>query len=118
MVNRAAVLLRYKAPAIRWINEAEADPGPDSRTMTLAEVNQERTVYLISDEDAETEGTVKKWVRANWEALFEAQLEGWYNDTELWPQDRSFKQFNEWFDVEVHTVILDTVGGVIEDDES
>ena len=53
MLNRAAVILRYKQPFVDWINAA--DPSPTSHTLTLAEVNQERTVYLVEVEDDEDE---------------------------------------------------------------
>ncbi len=43
MVNRAALLLRYKQPAVDWINDV--DPAKTKRIMTLDEVNEERTVY-------------------------------------------------------------------------
>ncbi|HEY3022675.1 MAG TPA: hypothetical protein VGK11_03455 [Actinomycetota bacterium] len=45
MLNRAALILRYKQPFVNWINAA--DPSPTSHTLTLAEVNQEHTVYLV-----------------------------------------------------------------------
>lgn len=47
VVNRGAFLLRYKEPALRWINDA--DPYPRGHTLVLDEVNEERTVYLIAD---------------------------------------------------------------------
>ena len=51
-------------------------------------LNQERTVYLITDADAEN------------------------------VKERDYKTFNEWLEVECHSVVLDTVGGEIYDDES
>lgn len=50
--------------------------------------------------------------------LFEAELEGWYTDPTLWPQDRTFRLFQTWFDVECHSVVVDMVGGDIYDDET
>jgi hypothetical protein len=38
--------------------------------------------------------------------------------TSLWPRKRDRKTFDEWFSVECHTVIIDTVGSIIEDDET
>ena len=49
MLNRAALILRYKQPFVDWINAA--DPSSTSHTLTLAEVNQEHTVYLVEVED-------------------------------------------------------------------
>ena len=53
----------------------------------------------------------------NYEALFEAELEGWYTDETLWPQKRTLKLFHQWFEVECHTVIEDTVGTPIVDED-
>ncbi len=115
MLNRAAVLLRYKAPAVAWINDA--DPRGEDRKVTAESVNDERTVYLIGNEDAESDSTLRDWIERNYKVLFEAELEGWYTDPALWPKNRSLKVFNQWFDVECHTVLIDMVGGSIDDDD-
>jgi hypothetical protein len=115
VINRAAVILRYKGPAVAWINAA--DPCDRDSAITLEAANEERTVYLISDEDADTGTTLERWIRRNYRQLFESELEGWYTDPTLWPEDRSLNRFKEWFDVECHTVLVDTVGGVICDDD-
>lgn len=39
MLNRAAVLLKYKAPAIKWVNEA--DPYDDNPQITEEHINKE-----------------------------------------------------------------------------
>ena len=114
MINRAAIILRYKAPAIQWINDA--DPYEDDPGITAESVNRERTVYLISDEDAESDDSVADWNERNDANLFEMELEGWYNDPSLWPKDRSLGVFREWFDLECHTVLIDTVVGDIFDE--
>ena len=116
MINRAAVILRYKKPAVTWINEA--DPYNDHPGITIESVNGERTVYLIRDEDADSPEDVKKWINLNYDVLFESELDGWYTDEKLWPDNRSIKLFCNWFDVECHTVIVDTVDSPIEDDET
>lgn len=61
MLNRSALILRYKEPAVRWINEA--DPNPDGLEITLEDVNEERTVYLIDAEVADTPEQLRKWSR-------------------------------------------------------
>ena len=114
MINRAAIILRYRDPAVRWINEA--DPYDDDPGMTREVVNTERTVYLIRAEDAETSTAVEEWIKLNYRQLFEAELEGWYTDPTLWPQDLTLQLFREWFDVECHSVLIDTVGGRIYDE--
>ncbi len=116
MINRGALILRYRDPATSWINEA--DPYSDDPGITQSEVNRERTVYLISDEDADGTEAAQRWVKQNYRELFESELEGWYTDPRLWPQELTWNLFQEWFDVECHSVVLDTVGGDTRDDEA
>jgi hypothetical protein len=87
MLNRAALILRYKQPFIDSINAA--DPTPSSHVVTLAEVNQqEHTVYLLDIEDEEE---LRRWLARHHKLLFEEELSGWYTDPKLWPRDRSLK---------------------------
>lgn len=115
MLNRAALLLRYKTPAVQWINDA--DPAPGGSPITEEEINRDRTVYLVSDEVSESPEEVRRWVKANWRNLFESELEGWYTDPTLWPK-LTLKRFDEWFEVECHSVMFDTLGTPIVDDEA
>ena len=48
MINRAAVILKYKAPFIQWVNDA--DPYKDNPGITLESENKDCTVYLILEE--------------------------------------------------------------------
>lgn len=116
MLNRAALLLRYKEPAIRWINDA--DPSPSGKEVTLEDANSDRSVYLISDEDADTSEAVRSWLEANFRTIFESELEGWYTDPGLWPSQLTLELFDDWFSVECHSMLFDTVGGAIVDDET
>ena len=112
MINRAAIILKCKKPFIRWLNES--DPYDDNPGITLEMANEDRTVYLIQEDDAEN---LEEWVSLNFMNLFENELESWYTDESLWPTDRDKRLFDEWFEVECHSVLVDTVGGDITDDE-
>jgi hypothetical protein len=112
MINRAAVILEYKEPFVQWVNEVT--PDKEAAGITLADANDDRTVYLITDEDGEN---LDEWIALNYKTLFESELEGWYNDESLWPKKRTKKLFREWFEVACHTVIFDTVGApIVEED--
>lgn len=116
MINRSAIILRYKEPAVRYINEADPAKGSRAR-VTITNTHQDRTIYLIRDEDADDQEAVDRWVRNNYQMLFEMELSDWYTDPNLFPKELTLELFNEWFDVECHSVIMDTVGGEIYDDE-
>jgi hypothetical protein len=111
MLNRAALVVRFKPPFVDWVNAA--DPNP-TRAITLAEVNDENTVYLVEVEDLEQ---FEAWLTLNGLTLFEEVLYEWYTDPDLWPQDRSLAMFRKWCDFELHTLVRDTGGTALEDDE-
>lgn len=112
MLNRAALILRYKQPFVDWINAV--DPVPESHTLTVDEVNEERTVYLVEVEDKDE---LAAWLTQCHTQLFEEELEGWYADPALWPKDRSLERLQEWCSLELHTIVLVTGGSPLEDDE-
>ncbi len=115
MINRAALILKYKEPAITWLNEA--DPYNDNPGITKKDVNSDRQVYLIADEVADHPEILEEWLQLNVDILFESELESWYNDPSLWPENRDYAQFKKWFKVECHTILVDTVPAPIEDDD-
>lgn len=113
MLNRAALLLRYKQPFIDWINGV--DPNPTSHIVTLDEINNdERTVYLVEVEDEEE---LKQWLKLNFAAIFESELHGWYTDPALWPKDRTLVTLQRWCSFELHTVVFDIGETALEDDD-
>ena len=112
MLNRSAVIVRYKKPFVKWLNDADSfkdDPG-----MTLEQANQDGNVYLITEEDGEN---LEEWIALNYKTVFENELEGWYTDESLWPKKRDRKTFDQWISLHLHSVIIDTVGGPMVDDE-
>ncbi len=115
MINRAALIIKFKEPAVKWINEA--DPNKDDPGLTIEIVNTDSSIYLISEELADDPTDVKEWIKQNYKNLFELELYGWYTDPSLWPENRTFELFNEWFDVELHSMLIDTVDGPIVDEE-
>ena len=49
------------------------------------------------------------FVDDNFNIIFENELKNIYTDETLWPSDRTLKMFKEWFDVEYHSPVFDTV---------
>lgn len=112
VLNRSALILRYKQPFVDWINAV--DPSPESHTFTLAYVERERTVYLVEVED---ERELALWLARHHAELFEEELEGWYTDPAVWPRDRSLERLQEWCSFELHSVVVDIGGSPLEDDQ-
>ena len=73
-------------------------------------MGEEGTVYLITETDADPE----KWLRRNFGALFEHELDAWYMDRAFWPKDHSFKVFKKVFNVRFCSIVMDPGKGSIE----
>ena len=108
MLNRAVMIVRPKQPYIDWaagLDDSGLVPDPED----------EQTVYLIPSYQDEDEA----WeiIEDLYEAVFESELYGWHTDESAWPQDRDFDLFQEWFEIELHSVVEDLCDYEIIDDE-
>lgn len=112
MLNRTALILRYNQEFLDWINAV--DPSPRSEVLSLEQVNDEHTVYLLDGVESQEE--LLNWLSFNHQSLFESELEGWYTDPALWPKDRSLELLMRWCSLELHTVVVDTGRSKLKDD--
>ena len=71
----------------------------------LASLQSCLTVYLLpeyEDPSAQHEMPEEFWPR-----LFEAMLGGWVTNEALWPKNRTFEMFREWFEVQMSSIVQD-----------
>jgi len=110
MLNRSVLIVKAKEPFRQWINSL---PDPDG--VTLEELNEDSTAYLIPeyDDDNQRDRILKK----TFKDIFEEQLDGWWQDEKNWPVKRDFRTFKQWFDVEFHSVVIDIVDADLIDEE-
>ena len=109
-INRAALIIRLKKPFIDWLIFTSKEHDGDDQ-MTANDVETEgfdsKHVYLIPAYDENEQ--YDRYLRKHAKEIFEQELVGWYTDLAMWPQDRSWKVFKEWFDYEIQTMVFDTV---------
>lgn len=108
MLNRAALIIFPKQPFLDWATSLD-DSG------LVPDVAGEQTVYLVPEFESDEEGRqVLKHVYAE---IFERELDGWHTDPSAWPQKRDFKTFQEWFSIDLHSVVEDLMDDVLVDDD-
>jgi len=100
-INRTVVLLAPRQPFLDWLNSVD----PDDEMLVLEDLREDNEVFLIPQYNDNTDS--EKWVKTRWSFLFEHMLMGWVEDENLWPQDRTLDMFNEWFEIEIHTMAWD-----------
>ncbi|MBB5193568.1 hypothetical protein HNQ50_004326 [Silvimonas terrae] len=103
IVDRSAALIRPKQAFLDWLN---ALPGNDI-VLSLADVRSDCTVIMIPEVTEPEDGI--SYIDDLAERLFEMELASWVEDEALWPQSRTLKLFWEWFDVEIHMGVMDSV---------
>lgn len=106
-VRRSALVIRPKSPFSDWLKSI--DPK-DEADYSL----EEGDVYLLPD--FEEVKQMDNWLKKHFDEIFTDQLNNWFVDEQLWPQNRTYKMFKEWFNFSMHTMIWDTLESSIHKD--
>lgn len=105
MINRTAVVIKPRQPFLEWINNT---PQLNlSSPVTMEELLEDCDTILLPDTDSLEEA--HELLEPLKPDLFSVQLDGWLRDPSAWPQDRSAAVFDQWFALEVHSMVLDLV---------
>lgn len=84
-INRNAIVVKAKKPMIDWLNQIYPD-HPVSE-------NMEGNIYLLRQMDGNEE--IKKWLKQNFDPIFQHELNDWNTNEDNWPKNRTFKLFQE-----------------------
>lgn len=101
MLNRAALIVKPKQPYVDWVNSLD-DQGPK---LNLGDQDEEHTIYLIEEVDSLSDKSAV--LKPYFKAIFEDELMGWHRLERDWPSNRDLATFLDWFDVEVHSMVID-----------
>jgi hypothetical protein len=105
LVKRAAITVTPKQPYIDWAN------GLDEDGVKIGEDFQpERRVYLIEDVSYVIPFERDVIVRPYFKAIFDEELNSWHRRESDWPAPCTYETFLAWFEVEVHSMVIDLPG--------
>lgn len=102
LVNRCAVVVKPRRPFLEWLNLLL-----DDRDLSLESVRNEPHIFLLSEYVYDDEQP--EILEHFYDLIFEIVLQSWITDEPLWPADRSFTMFQDWFDVEFASMVIDLV---------
>ncbi len=106
-VDRSIVVVKPKEPFLKWL---KSTPGYELE-ISLDQLRSDCTAFLVP-EFPDPEDAIN-YIDDRCLEIFEMELASWYEDRGVWPDNRSLKLFWEWFDVEVHSTLIDLVEGEI-----
>lgn len=110
MINRSVVIVKAKQPFANWLAML-----PDPVNLNLEELTREAPAYLLPECENEAEREVI--MRRCYKGIFEAELEGWWENEDDWPKIRDYQAFIQWFQLEFSPYVFDMTDGELCDDE-
>ena len=106
-IKRAAVVIKPKQLFVDWMNSIFSD-----EKYTLDKLIRDNLTFLIPTFD-NPDDTIK-YLKKTFHKIFDWELNGWWTDRDDWPENRNWKMFQEWFDIEIGSEVFDLVGSPIE----
>lgn len=102
-VDRTAAVLKPTRVFLDWLNKAG---GGDIPALTLEQIRSNCSVYLVPQFDTPEE--VLGYFGERHRGIFEAEIAAWDIAEKDWPKDMGFQSFSDFFDIEIHDMVLDT----------
>lgn len=96
-IERFAIIVKPNQAFYLWLEQL-----PNLDIDLNLELNQP-SIYLIDDQIKD----LNKWLKKNYNTIFNQELEDWRDFKKYWPRDRSYKAFKQWFKVEVSFLVYD-----------
>lgn len=100
-VNRSVFIVVPREPFWQWLSNL---PHSDLGDLTLAELQQDANSYLVPA--CQNIDEVWDEIEARTETIFAAELADWCDDESYWP-DLTAELFNEWFNVQISSIVTD-----------
>jgi hypothetical protein len=102
-INRCVAIVKAKQPFLDW---AKGLPDPPTE-ITLATFHVDSHAYLLPEFEMVDDQVAI--LAEFYDEIFEQELTGWCTDDKTFPTKRTLPMFEEWFDVEFHSTVLDMI---------
>ena len=106
-VDRSVAVIKPRESFHQWLH---AVPGSEV-DISLDSLRCDCTVILLPEFNDPEDAVA--YIDEIYLQLFKMELASWYEEESLWPKDLSLKAFWEWFNVEIHSTVIDSVEGEI-----
>ena len=100
-VDRSAVVLKPTQKFLDWLKSTDENM-PE---LTLEQIRSNCSVFLVPEFD--TPEAVVGYFDERYRQIFEAEVSSWEVPQTHWPHAMGLQAFWEFFDVEIHDMVLD-----------
>jgi len=110
-IDRSIAIIRIKQPFVDWANQL-----PDAElNSSLDDFKTDCLALLIPEYQTDEEAI--GYINEIYEDIFIEELYGWCTEEAWFPQDRTNEMFWQWFDVELHSIVMDSSTEPVEEEE-
>ncbi len=100
-VKRVAAIIKPTEKMLSWVKKA----SPANHHMKLSTLRRDCTTLLLPAFKGPEQA--KSFIQEIYTGIFENELASWGLRSPQWPEDRTYDLFNEWFEIEYHSMIYD-----------
>lgn len=111
-INRTAVVIKPREPFVTWMNNL---PDAEEPEFTLEDFSRDSEVFLIPDQPSEKDSL--DYIKGIYVEIFCRLLSDICTEEAWWPEKTDWKTFQEWFEIEIHSMVMDTVEDEIDREE-
>jgi hypothetical protein len=101
LINRSVAIIKPKQPYIDWANSVV----DEDEQYSVDDFSTDLNVILLPETDSDEHA--KAVLKEMCLEVFEIELSCWITDDTMWPENITYKMFQEWFDVEFHSMVFD-----------
>ena len=101
IVNRNMFIVKPKQPYVDLINAQTDQETPVSLSYFRRDCHTFLIPEVLGDDEA------YEYIQAFKLEMFAFELNSWSRDPMFWPKRRTPAMFDEWFDLEFHSMIID-----------
>lgn len=100
-VDRVVAVIKPTEVMLKWLN----DHLDEEEKLNMESLQQDCTVLLIPPFEEPEEA--EEYLLSLHNEIFEGELASWEVDAKHWPTERSIEAFQQWFTLELHSMVYD-----------
>ncbi|MCJ2164696.1 MULTISPECIES: hypothetical protein [unclassified Pseudodesulfovibrio] len=114
IINRLLAVLKPKQGYIDWMTSL---PDGDEDLIPSLEQAREQDCMALLIPEFDTDEQAFEFVLKQSKTIIKMQCEAWDTREELWPKNMDRRLLKKWFDIEIHSEVIDTMRSPIEREE-
>lgn len=111
-VNRSVAVVKPRQLFLDWLKSL---PGDDISDLTVDNLRVDCLTLMVPEYEEPEEAIA--FLDEHFQEVFRLELASWEEDEKLWPEKLTLAMFWEWFDVELHSLVLDFLDEELENQE-